>query len=126
MKGHQAEARKSWKGAGAGSEADLLGDVYEKCGETVFNGYDPLGPVREGTESAILAIVKGPELVEQAAEACADCRAVACLKIIVWTALVCTCCHEDQCACGDHGWEFDHSHIFGFHMSLGGARYASL
>ena len=60
MKAHQEEAKKSWKGGGGGTEAELLDDVFDKYGETEFLGY-------EGTESEarVVAILSGGKRVNE-------------------------------------------------------------
>ncbi|HBF33656.1 TPA: alanine--tRNA ligase, partial [Candidatus Sumerlaeota bacterium] len=40
MKGHQEEARSTWKGTTGGREAELVDDVYTASGETDFVGYE--------------------------------------------------------------------------------------
>ncbi|MBN1866270.1 alanine--tRNA ligase [Candidatus Sumerlaeota bacterium] len=61
MKQHQEEARKSWKGAALGEEAELLDDVYESQGETEFVGYDEME-----CESRVVAIVCAGRRIDQA------------------------------------------------------------
>jgi len=62
MRGHREEAKKSWKGAALEHEADLLSDIFDKNGVTVF--------VRDESqcESQILAILKDGARVESVRE----------------------------------------------------------
>lgn len=53
MKKHQEDAKKSWKGAALGEEADLLGDIFEEFGETDFVGYNALQ-----ADASVYAIIK--------------------------------------------------------------------
>ena len=58
MRGHQEEARKSWKGAAVDDEARAFDDVAGAQGETVFRGYDALE-----CEARVLALAGAGERV---------------------------------------------------------------
>jgi alanyl-tRNA synthetase len=63
MQAHQAEARKSWKGAERGEEAELLADIDETSGSTNFLGYETFA-----CEARVLAILSGGKRVDAAAK----------------------------------------------------------
>ena len=63
MKGHQEEAKKSWKGTTGGREAELVDDVYNECGETDFVGYRT-----QSCDARVLALVQNDARVESLTE----------------------------------------------------------
>ena len=62
MKGHQDEARKSWKGAALGDEAHVLQDVFDKYGETDFLGYEAMA-----CDTRVVALVRDGKRVDSLA-----------------------------------------------------------
>jgi alanyl-tRNA synthetase len=68
MKKHSDDAKKSWKGADSGMETEVLNDVFEKSGATVFLRRDESGKMIPECDSEILAIVKDGKRTETASK----------------------------------------------------------
>ncbi len=68
MAEHKAQAKKSWKGAALGREAELLDPVFDEHGETLFLRQNEAGqPVFE-SDGVILALIRGDEMVSSVSE----------------------------------------------------------
>ena len=65
MQKHREIAKKSWKGEDRGKEAELLNDVFEKHGETLFLREEDNAPVFE-CSAEILALIKDEQRTESA------------------------------------------------------------